>query len=514
MTERNFGSNIEQWIGIVTNVMDPHQSGRVQVRILGKHDDVANIPNEDLPFAQIIQPVTSAARGRIGTAPVGLVVGSRVYGVWLDQDHQYPLILGSVGRAGEASQNSTEGGAPTINTDAGSIPSATQQAVNNAYASLDNPQRVTIDQIDSGAADIDSVSRDTGVVITKVVEDHMEFAKIPTIGSIDETDIDILDALRQVDPSSSLSSLPCFPANIIQVSLVLDLGSLAAGFINMLSNALIDALLEIADRIGIGNVLSAIGAAANGIANFQDALNAVMEGGICGAPRAIGSLSAATQSMAYAFGNIQMAAKKAGNAPNAIRDVLGRTSATIKANTPTAFFRPAALVSVAPIGYVQEYYSASSDPYPGYIKWIDPDNSGDPAFTLRNGQPNFASATEHTTYESRIAATSSLGQSISSSNLTTNQLQTSLNLIEEQARNSGMKNSIGAGFNPSQIGSMIGLIPLIYNVITGNFIPKINVSILPNSGQIQQAMTRFSSSQAMLERQGRSMELALRSLAR
>ena len=80
MTERNLGESVRMWFGIVTNVMDPQRSGRVQVRVFGRHDDRVNIPDSDLPWATISQSATSAAHGRIGTAPVGLVVGSKVFG--------------------------------------------------------------------------------------------------------------------------------------------------------------------------------------------------------------------------------------------------------------------------------------------------------------------------------------------------------------------------------------------------------------------------------------------------
>jgi hypothetical protein len=83
----------------------------------------------------------------------------------LDSDRQYPLILGSVGRAGAPIPGQTQNGAPAVNTAFGSIPSPTQNNVSNPYSSLFD-QRVSIDEIDSGLVDIDNVELGTGTVKT------------------------------------------------------------------------------------------------------------------------------------------------------------------------------------------------------------------------------------------------------------------------------------------------------------------------------------------------------------
>ena len=509
MTERNFGEHPQIWVGIVTNVMDPHQGGRVQVRIRGRHDDTVNIPDSDLPFAQVIQPVTSAARGRMGTAPVGLIAGSRVVGIWLDSDHQYPLILGTVGRAGERAAGQTQQGEPAIDTNVGSIPSATQLVVNNAYTSL-YPGRVSITDIDSRATDIDSVTRDTGVVLTKVVEDKMDIPKYPTTGSADENESDVLQILRQIDPNNILSSLPCFTPNALSVSLTIDLGSIAAGFINMLTDAVTDAILELADRLGVNNVLAAIDAAGAAIAGFQDAYNAIATGGICAAPRALNSAAAGAQALGYAAANVQAAVNKAGNAPNAIRETLGRTADRITSNVPSLLFTPIATVQVAPVGYVQEYYAADADPYPGYIRWSDPLQNGAPVFTLRNGQPNYRSATEHARYESSSTITAGLASSISRGGLNTRILQNTLEQATGVAQVRGLLSSLGSGVSINSLASLVSLIPTVVAGVSGVFNPKISVSILPNSAAVNAAVQRFTSGQAMLARRRSSLELAVR----
>jgi hypothetical protein len=49
MTDRNFGQVSAIFIAAVVSVQDPHQSGRVKVRIYGRHDDTTNIPDDALP---------------------------------------------------------------------------------------------------------------------------------------------------------------------------------------------------------------------------------------------------------------------------------------------------------------------------------------------------------------------------------------------------------------------------------------------------------------------------------
>lgn len=87
------------WVGVVEDRNDPEKLGRVRVRIIGYHTNNRTIlPTEDLPWAIIMQPSTSAAISGIGSAPVGLMTGSWVVGFFLDgDDMQQPIIMGSLG---------------------------------------------------------------------------------------------------------------------------------------------------------------------------------------------------------------------------------------------------------------------------------------------------------------------------------------------------------------------------------------------------------------------------------
>lgn len=86
------------WMGVVEDRMDPLYLGRCRVRILGYHiKDKAQLPTEDLPWAQPIQPIISAAMTGVGIAPVGPVEGTWVVGFFLDGDDcQQPVFMGTI----------------------------------------------------------------------------------------------------------------------------------------------------------------------------------------------------------------------------------------------------------------------------------------------------------------------------------------------------------------------------------------------------------------------------------
>ena len=95
MTVANMGSEGYKWfLGIVEDLADPLQLGRVRVRIFAEHDD--NIQTTDLPWAIVFMPPTSASLGSVGSSPNGLLVGSYVKGFYLDgAEKQFPAVDGT-----------------------------------------------------------------------------------------------------------------------------------------------------------------------------------------------------------------------------------------------------------------------------------------------------------------------------------------------------------------------------------------------------------------------------------
>lgn len=99
------------FIGVIEDVMDPLEQGRVRVRIVGAHSaSKEDIATDDLPWADIGMPITSAFISGIGSTPVGAVTGTTVLGVFRDgPDMQEPVVLFSLGGKSQQFMNNQMG---------------------------------------------------------------------------------------------------------------------------------------------------------------------------------------------------------------------------------------------------------------------------------------------------------------------------------------------------------------------------------------------------------------------
>jgi len=101
MTEHNnfIGMDGFLWFyGVVEDRQDPYMIGRVKVRCFAHHTgNKTTLPTADLPWAQVMLPVTSAGISGIGQTPLGLVEGSHVFGFFRDGEaRQEPVVMGSL----------------------------------------------------------------------------------------------------------------------------------------------------------------------------------------------------------------------------------------------------------------------------------------------------------------------------------------------------------------------------------------------------------------------------------
>jgi len=107
--DKFLGHNGFLWfVGVVEDRQDPQYTGRVRVRCLGHHTSNTTIlPTSDLPWAQVVLPITSSGISGVGQSPLGLVEGSWVFGYFRDGvNRQEPLVIGSLpGRPSELSQS-------------------------------------------------------------------------------------------------------------------------------------------------------------------------------------------------------------------------------------------------------------------------------------------------------------------------------------------------------------------------------------------------------------------------
>jgi len=521
MTEINFGESISWWMGIVVNVKDPKESGRVQVRVFGRHDDTTNIPDDDLPWALIMQPATSAAIGKIGTAPVGLVKGSRVVGLWLDSDHQYPMIMGSVGKSGDIVEGETENGAPKVDYSTGSIPSSAQASTPhpyNPYTALFNG-KVSIADIDAGLKNIFSVKNTTGGVVTKDVEKGMSFAKIPTIVSIDKSSkSNILKMINSVDPTGSSLALPCLGINFDLLKEILDLtSSLANSFRNLMAQALQNAILNIAKKLGLFKVLDLLNTIAKGIKEVSQLINS-FNVKVCGVNILNqGLFSTANYALASALNAVNTATGYVIGAANAVNQAVVGSAVGVFDNIVTAPLASVAtstsrapisslVVSSPPSTYVRQY--STDDPFPGYIVWKDSTGAGSNVYTPRNGEPNFSSANDHTNYIMQTNITNNLMNAIFSGNLNASFLQNMISTATDVAKSFAISAVLGVGFNMANAVIMAsGLLPVINKNIT-NFNNQINKASYVNSNSTK-AMNKFIQSQALCSQKAMKMKVAI-----
>jgi len=85
------------FVGVVEDRNDPKTLGRLRVRCLGYHtEDLVKLPTSDLPWAHVMNPITSATVSGIGQSPLGVVEGTWVVGFFTDGDNQQPMIMGTL----------------------------------------------------------------------------------------------------------------------------------------------------------------------------------------------------------------------------------------------------------------------------------------------------------------------------------------------------------------------------------------------------------------------------------
>lgn len=94
-------TNFHWFTGVVEDIADPYERGRVKVRCFGYHTESLDvddgIPTYALPWAQVMTPITSAGCGGVGRSATGVVRGSWVVGFFRDGEAcQDPIILGTL----------------------------------------------------------------------------------------------------------------------------------------------------------------------------------------------------------------------------------------------------------------------------------------------------------------------------------------------------------------------------------------------------------------------------------
>lgn len=104
-----YGDDYRWFFGTIINAQPPAGlEGRVKIRINGVHNpEISEIPEKDLPWAQVLVPSTEGGISGYGRIPQ-MLAGSFVFGVFLDGvSSQIPLVLGSLPRTEFPTQTQT-----------------------------------------------------------------------------------------------------------------------------------------------------------------------------------------------------------------------------------------------------------------------------------------------------------------------------------------------------------------------------------------------------------------------
>ena len=100
MYDKDFlGKNNFIWFnGVVEDRQDPQKLGRLRVRCVGIHtDNKDDLPTSDLPWSQLIHPITSSGISGLGSSPGFVVEGTWVFGYFRDGvNMQEPMIMGTL----------------------------------------------------------------------------------------------------------------------------------------------------------------------------------------------------------------------------------------------------------------------------------------------------------------------------------------------------------------------------------------------------------------------------------
>lgn len=161
-----YGDQTRWFLGEVVNVKDdPLKLGRVRVRVHGVHDDIDNIKDADLPWAQIVVPVTQGVHDGKGQY-LGILKGTQVFGVFLDgQNSQLPMVIGTVPKEGDENDKAeenyphnkvyqTETGHYKEYDDTEGKERIKEYHTSGTYYEIDKDGNMTIDTTESGARTI------------------------------------------------------------------------------------------------------------------------------------------------------------------------------------------------------------------------------------------------------------------------------------------------------------------------------------------------------------------------
>lgn len=97
--------------GVVEDINDPSEMGRIKVRCFGYHTpNKDDMPTKNLPWSHVMMPIHSAAMSGIGLSATGVLQGSWVIGFFRDGEAlQDPFVIGTLPSMATSSPAITNG---------------------------------------------------------------------------------------------------------------------------------------------------------------------------------------------------------------------------------------------------------------------------------------------------------------------------------------------------------------------------------------------------------------------
>lgn len=468
----------------VRSLDDYFKSGRVKIRFYGSQDDEQNVKDENLAEAMVIMPVTSASTGKVGTAPTGLVVGSRVIVGYAagDTARKTPIIMGSYYRGAEPKDRSPEtatGGREDIKKGSEGVdtPGAANPTTPLGYQGNMNFHNIGLklnpwNTKDDKYNNAQFKENNSGKPDIKTArEQFAPNADLPTTASADPSQ-KLPEVLNQVDPQKlSMGLMQLFSA-LAMVRNLMNSASPAPRR-RTITDALSGALCILTKEFGFDRVIEVMNTALE-----NDGLDIISPDYQEIVKNAVAELIA----KAAKFG---------------VDKIPIKTYPIIQYPVNNRIVLPGLIVDVVPDLYLQQYYPIDADPYPGYIHYMKDNTS---VFVKRIvNQPTYTSADEEIYAVCERELAEDLRPHFVNKDLTAELLNLYLNKQDNNVQNNGMEKSMGKNSGVNIMGLLPQLLGILGPVVNNTLSQHLPVSVL-NQGAISQSMEKFSKNMAQLKK--------------
>lgn len=469
----------------VRDIKDPLKSGRVKVRVYGLQDNEQDVSDEHLPWAMPIQDITSAATAKVGKAPVGLLVGSRVIVTYLTTDtgKQHPLIIGSFARAAEPNnQTDNTGGKEDLKQGSEGVdvpaqanpkPKSGQNQADKVPGSLfDKPVNTENDKYNEATVK----PNNEGTNATETARSQFApNADKPTTASADPSK-DLPSVLKQIDPNSVMQIMGLLFSALALTNNSMSTSNLASRKV-IITDALTGALAILVKRLGFGVVITAMNRCLdnNGIDRITPQYKDIVQNAFA---------KLIQDAITYGTNNI----------PTSVPPKIVRTTIL-----PNPIVNPGAVPDLS----VQQYYTSDTDPYPGYIQWLLPEGTKSSigtsyVYTVRDKTtPPYSTAAEEIYAISEREMANSLEPYVKTLTLTVDVLNTILATQDQNVQYNGMDRTTGknSGSNTmALLSALLGILSILINLSKSQHLPN---SYL-NQGKVNSALEQFSQAMSML----------------